>query len=81
MHEYINMYMWSRKNHLLQHTAAHNNTYCNTLQHTATLVTLFCLNTGRILKECKIAMGNVKVKMPVAVFNRIHLQGVHIYTY
>ena len=29
----------------------------------------------RILKECKIAMGNVKVKMPVAVFNRIHVQG------
>jgi hypothetical protein len=29
----------------------------------------------RILKECKIAMGNVKVKMPVAVFDRIHVQG------
>ena len=29
----------------------------------------------RILKECKIAMGNVKVKMPVAVFDRTHVQG------
>ena len=29
----------------------------------------------RLLKECKIAMGNVKVKMPVAVFDRTHVQG------
>jgi hypothetical protein len=34
---------------------------------------LYCF--WRILKECKIAMGNVKVKMPVAVFNRIHVLG------
>eukprot|EP00802_Teleaulax_amphioxeia_P007990 Tamp_07998.p1 GENE.Tamp_07998~~Tamp_07998.p1 ORF type:complete len:512 (-),score=114.06 Tamp_07998:861-2288(-) len=34
---------------------------------------LYCL--WRIFKECKIAMGNVKVKMPVAVFDRIHVQG------
>lgn len=34
---------------------------------------LYCF--WRILKECKIAMGNVKVKMPVAVFDRVHVQG------
>jgi len=29
----------------------------------------------RILKECKIVCGDVKSKLPIAVFNRVHVQG------
>jgi len=33
----------------------------------------------RILKDCKIPIGDVKVKLPLAVFDRVHLQG-HLLT-
>lgn len=33
----------------------------------------------RILKDCKIPIGDVKVKLPLAVFDRVHVQG-HLLT-
>jgi hypothetical protein len=37
--------------------------------------TLQMYGLARILKECKMAIGDVKVKMPVSVFNRVHAKG------
>jgi len=37
--------------------------------------TMIMVGLWRILKECKMVIGDVKVKMPLAVFNRVHVQG------